>query len=109
PTERTSIRRQSKATTAETSTGLPVERVSHPFFVKRLAPLMPVRPAKRSAMLAPPSPSVLTQNTPFSRMAGLVWLLRCRHASKVGGAPDTEQRAVPVDPSLPRGPPVVMT
>jgi len=68
-----------------------------------------VRPAKISAISAPPSPSVLTQNTPFSTTAGLVWLRRLRHISSVGGASDTEQTAVAVAPALPPGPAVVIT
>ena len=97
------------AITAEARTGLPVESVSHSPLANRSLLVMPVRPAKMSAMSAPPSPSVLTQNTPFSTTAGLVWLRRFRHISNVGGASDTEQTAVAVAPALPPGPAVVMT
>ena len=105
----TSTMRQSNAITAEASTGLPVESVSHSPLANRSLLVMLVRPAKMSAMSAPPSPSVLTQNTPFSTTAGLVWLRRLRHTSSVGGASDTEHIAVAVAPALPPGPAVVMT
>jgi len=39
---------------------------------------------------------LLTQNTPFSTTAGLVWLRRLRHISSVGGESETEQTAVAV-------------
>src|SRR6266446_2400583 len=101
--------RQSNAITAEASTGLPVESVVHSPVAKRSLPATPVRPAKMSAISASPSPSVLTQNTPFSTTAGLVWLRRLRHMSKVGGASDTEHAAVAVAPALPPGPALVIT
>src|SRR5262244_1207990 len=101
--------RQSKAITADASTGLPVESVVHSPVAKRSLPLTPVRPANTSAISAPLSPSVLTQNTPFSTTAGLVWLRRLRHTNSVGGASETEQTAVAVAPALPPGPAVVIT
>src|SRR5712675_2857805 len=90
-------------------TGLPDDSVVHSPVKKRSLPLTPVRPAKISAISAPLSPSVLTQNTPFSTTAGLVWLRRLRHINSVGGASETEQTAVAVAPALPPGPAVVMT
>src|SRR5215470_14011303 len=109
PTERTSTMRQSNAITDDVSTGLPVDNVVHSPVAKRSLPMTPVRPAKISAIAAPPSPSVLMQNTPFSTTDGLVWLRRLRHISSVGGASETEQTAVAVAPVLPPGPAVVMT
>src|SRR5260370_325015 len=64
---------------------------------------------ERQPISAPPSPNVLTQNTPFSTTTGLVWLRRLRHMSNMGGASETEQTAVAVAPALPPGPAVVMT
>jgi hypothetical protein len=101
--------RQSNATTAEASTGLPVVSTDHSPVAKRSEPCTPVRPAKMSAISAPLSPSVFTQKTPFSTTTGLVWLRRLRHISSVGGASDTEQTAVAVAPVLPPGPAVVTT
>ena len=101
--------RQSNAITAEASTGLPVDRVVHRPVANRSVPAMPVRPAKMSAISASPSPSVFTQNTPFSATTGLVWLRRLRHMSRVGGASDTEHTAVAVAPALPPGPALVIT
>src|SRR5580765_262979 len=101
--------RQSNAITAEASAGLPVDSVVHSPVANRSLPLTPVRPEKISAISAPPSPSVLTQNTPFSTTAGLVWLRRLRHISNVGGASETEHTAVAVAPVLPPGPAVVIT
>src|SRR5262245_20732585 len=99
---------QSNAITTAASTGLPVESVVHSPAAKRLQPVTPVRPANRSASSLPPSPKVLTQNTPFSTTDGLVWLRRLRHIKSVGGASDTEVTAVAVAPALPPGPAVVM-
>src|SRR5262245_35242171 len=101
--------RQSKATTALESTGLPVSSTVHSPVAKRSEPFTPVRPAKRSAISAPLSPNVFTQNTPFSTTAGLVWLRRLRHINSVGGASETEHTAVAVAPVLPPGPAVVTT
>src|SRR5258708_33011826 len=96
--------RQSNAMTAEASTGLPVESVNQSPLANRSPPATPVRPANMSAISAPPSPNVLTQNTPFSTTTGLVWLRRLRHMSNTGGASETEQTAVAVAPALPPGP-----
>src|SRR6202165_4963383 len=99
--------RQSNATTAEASTGAPVFMVDHTPATKRSAITAPVRPAKTSARASQSAPSVLTQNTLFSRRIGPPWLLRLRQTRSVGGASDTEQTAVAVKPVLPPGPAVV--
>ncbi len=62
-----------------------------------------------SASASASAPSVLTQNTPFSRIIGPPALLRLRQTRSVGGASDTEQTAVAVKPVLPAGPAVVTT
>src|SRR4051812_48586786 len=96
--------RQSNATTAEASTGLPVVNTVQSPVENRSTPSTPVRPAKISAISAWRAPSVLTQNTPFSVTIGLVWLRRLRQIRTVGGASETEHTAVAVTPVLPPGP-----
>ena len=93
--------RQSKATTAEASTGEPVFSVIHSPCVKRSCKCTPLRPANRSASFSSLAGSVLTQNTPFCASTGAELLRRLRQTSSIAGASDTEQTAVAVKPLLP--------
>ena len=63
---------------------------------------------EKSAIAASAAPSVLTQNTLFSRMMGVIWLFRLRQTSTVGGESETEATAVAVKPARPAAPDVVM-
>src|SRR5262249_33777632 len=109
PTDLTSTMRQSNAITAEARTGLPVDSVSQSPRANRSPPAMPVRPENMSAISAPPSPSVLTQNPASPPRTGLVGLRGLGQRSGGGGASETEQPGVGGAPALPRGPGVVMT
>ena len=51
---------------------------------------------------------MLTQNTLFSRITGVIWLLRLRQTSTVGGESETDATAVAVKPAAPDLPAVVM-
>src|SRR3954447_10659436 len=103
-----SITRQSKATTALIKAGELVERVFHSPLSKRASRATLVRPAKVSAISSSPARSVLTQNTPLPRRIGILVAPRLRQTSNVGGASETEQTAVAVNPVLPACPLVVM-
>src|SRR5664279_4974813 len=104
-----SLTRQSNATTALIRAGDPVDRIFHSPASKRDSRATLVRPAKVSAMVSSPARNVLTQNTPLPRRIGMLVAPRLRHTSSVGGASDTEQTAVAVNPVLPLAPSVVMT
>src|SRR5262249_42127441 len=94
PTDLTSTMRQSNAITAEASTGLPVDSVSQSPRANRSPPAMPVRPANMSAISAPPSPSVLTQHTPFPPRAGMGWAGSMGAQAGGGGRARTRQTGV---------------
>src|SRR5579883_2170854 len=96
----TSRVRQSKATTAEASTGAPVFSVVHSPTAKRSCNCTPLRPANRSASFSSLAGSALTQNTPFCSSAGALLLRRLRQTSNVAGESDTEHTAVAVKPVL---------
>src|ERR1051326_6784408 len=103
-TDLTSTMRQSSATTAEVSTGLPVESVVQSPTVKRSCAVSAVRPANAVAIVSSSARKVLTQNTPLA-WDGPVERLRRRAGGRVrggGGNPALAARAVgrhPVDGS----------
>src|SRR3954469_16730031 len=96
-----SITRQSNAITALIRAGDPVASVLHSPVSNRASRATLVRPAKVSAIPSSPARSVLTQNTPLPRRIGMLVAPRLRQTSSVGGASDTEQTAVAVNPVLP--------
>src|ERR1051325_7888382 len=108
-TDLTSTMRQSRATTAEASTGLPVESVVHSPTVKRSCAVSAVRPANALAIVSSPARKVLTQNTPLAWNGPVERLRRFRHTSNIAGASESAHTAVAVNPPLPPGPSVVTT
>src|SRR5580704_1842579 len=108
-TDLTSTMRQSNATTAEASTGLPVASVIHSPTVKRDSGASVVRLANALAIASSPARRVLTQNTPLAWNGPVERLRRLRQTSSMAGASDRAQTAVAVNPPLPPGPSVVTT
>ena len=79
------VERQSKAMTADASTGEPVFSVIHSPTLKRSSRCTPLLPANRSASFSSSAPSVLTQNTPFWAKSGALLARRLRQTSSVAG------------------------
>src|SRR6201984_3251580 len=103
-TDLTSTMRQSNATTAEASTGLPVASVVHSPTVKRSSAGSAVRRAKALAIVSSPARRVLTQNTPLAWNGPVERLRRLRQTSSMAGASESAHTAVAVKPPLAAGP-----
>src|SRR5215213_488968 len=101
-------KRQSKAATAQRSSGAPVRPVSHRSACRPSSRVrVGWRPAKRSASSAWLSASKLTASSRLRQTAPATGLWRLMQARSMGGSAETELTALTVSPCRPAGPSVV--